>query len=204
MPHRRTPGGLALATVLLASLGSGCGASKILRLENELLKTQNAELRAELGSCEADAPPPDFATTVSIDVVAEYMLRAGYTGVEPSGPNMLLVGVSGRNTAFRLSVQLFEREKVLFLAVGDYLQLEDATTSSAMVLLLTQLVTTNYELLLGKFQLNPSTGEISLSVEINLDDGLGFRTFRAVADHLVRTADRRYPELVRAAAGNGM
>ena len=111
-----------------------------------------------------------------------------------------LVQLGGEKEA----VQLFEREKVLFLAVGDYLQLEDATPSSAMVLLLTQLVTTNYELLLGKFQLNPSTGEISLSVEINLDDGLGFRTFHSVADHLVRTADRRYPELARAAAGNGM
>ena len=39
MPDPRLRGGLALATVLLASLGSGCGASKILRLENELLKT---------------------------------------------------------------------------------------------------------------------------------------------------------------------
>ena len=167
--------------------------------ENELLKTQNAELRAELGSREADAPP-DFATTVSIDVVAEYMLRAGYTGVE-LGPNMLLVGVSGRNTTFRLSVQLFEREKVLFLAVGDYLQLEDATTS-AMVLLLTQLVTTNYELLLGKFQLNPSTGRSRCpSRSTSMTGSASAPSARSPTSSGPPTAAT---PAVRAAAGNGM
>jgi hypothetical protein len=61
----------------------------------------------------------------------------------------------------------------LFIAATDYLQLEEATSSKAMVLLLTQLAAANYELLLGKFQLNPKNGEITLSVELNLDDGLG-------------------------------
>ena len=189
----------------LASLSaSACANPKLLRLENELLKSQNAELSARLETCEQDAPPPDFATEVTLDVVAGYASRAGFKGFEVTPRGVLTVPITGRNTSFRVNAQLFEKEKVLFLAVSDYLRLEDATTSSAMVLLLTQLASLNYELLLGKFQLNPSTGEITLSVELNLDDGLGFRTFSAVADHLVRTADARYPDLLRAAQGTGL
>lgn len=183
---------------------AACANPKLLKLENELLKNQNAELSARLETCEQDAPPPDFATEVTLDVVASYAERAGFRGFEVTPQGVLTVPISGKNTSFRVNAQLFEKEKVLFIAVSDYLRIEDATTSSAMVLLLTQLASLNYELLLGKFQLNPSSGEISLSVELNLDDGLGFRTFGAVADHLVRTADARYPELLRAAQGTGL
>jgi hypothetical protein len=73
-----------------------------------------------------------------------------------------------------------------------------------MVLLLTQLVTMNYELLLGKFQLNPRSGEISLSVEVQVDDGLGFATFEAVLNHIIYTADQRHPDLLQAARGRGI
>lgn len=188
-----------------AALALGaCANPKLLRLENELLKNQNAELTARLESCQQEAPPPDFATEVTMEVVGSYFARVGFSGIEVTPNGVLTVPVSGRNTEFRVNAQLFEKEKVLFIAVSDYLRIEDATTSSAMVLLLTQLASMNYELLLGKFQLNPRSGEISLSVELNLDDGLGFRTFNAVADHLVRTADARYPELLRAAQGTGL
>jgi hypothetical protein len=193
--------GALLATVLPSA---GCASTKLLRLENEVLKNQNQELQGQVEACLENTPPPDFATDVSMAVVAQYMARVGYQGVSQSAGSVLSAPITGRNTDFQVNVQLFTDEKVLFLAVSDYLRLEDATTSSAMVLLLTQLAAMNYELLLGKFQLNPSTGEISLSVELNLDDGLGFRTFKAVSDHLIRTADQRYPELLRAAQGTGL
>jgi hypothetical protein len=121
------------------------------------------------------------------------------------GPgDLLTVPISGRNARFRVSVQHFPRERVLFIATHDYIRLEEVTSSNAMVLVLTQLAALNYDLLLGKFQLNPRSGEISLSVEINLDDGLGFATWSAAFAHLVRTADERYPDLMRAVQGQGL
>jgi hypothetical protein len=190
-----------LLLVPLLLVAQACASTKLLRLENQVLLTQNQELRGQLEACEQNTPPPDFATTVTMEVVATYMARIGFDNVSPSSARVLTVPVAGRNTSFKVNVQLFADEKVLYLAVSDYLRLEDATTSSAMVLLLTQLAAMNYEMLLGKFQLNPGSGEISLSVELNLEDGLGYRTFKAVTDHLVRTADQRYPELLRAAQG---
>jgi len=185
-------------------LALACAPAKLLRLENEILKDQVAELESQVQSCEQDLAPADYTTHVSMEVVRGYMTRAGFAPEEQPTPAILALPVRGENVRFKLAAQLFEREKVLYLVVTDYIELEEADSSSAMVLLLTQLAALNYEMLLGKFQLNPSTGEISLSVELNLEDGLGFKTFEAVLQHLLRTADGRYPELERAAQGRGM
>jgi len=192
---------LVLAAGLLLS---GCATAKLLRLENEVLKNRTAELEAELSTCRADARPADFVTEVDVQVIGEFLARAGYPSADPGGGSMYTVGIEGKNTEFQVSVQLFERENVLYFAVHDYLKLEDAASSQSMVLLLTQLATMNYDLLLGKFQLNPRSGDISLSVEVQVDDGLGFATFEAVLNHIIYTADQRHPDLLRAAQGGGI
>ncbi len=192
------------ASALLIPLLIGCSSHKLLRLENELLKSQNDQLHSRLDGCQEQAPIQDFATTVDLVLIQDYLQRSGFPAGTLSSPNVLTVPIEGTNTNFQLTIQLFEEEKVLYMAANDYLQLEDAASSKSMVLLLTQVATLNYELLLGKFQLNPSTGAISLSVELNLDDGLGFRTFRTVIHHLVRTADDRHPELLHTAQSTGI
>lgn len=191
-----------VALVLVSLLG--CARTKLLRLENQVLEQENTKLRQSLEGCEAQAPPPDFAVSVTPEIVADYLRRSGFADAKVQPTGVLSAPVDGTNTDFTLTVQLFEREKVLFVAATEYLQLEEATSSKAMVLLLTQLAASNYELLLGKFQLNPKNGEITLSVELNLDDGLGFRTFYSVVHHLTKTADERYPSLLRAAQGQGI
>ncbi len=193
-----------LAGLALGPPTTGCSGRKLLRLENQVLEQDAASLKAELLTCQDQAPPPDFATEVDVEVIAEYLARAGFPAAEQASATVLRHSVEGRNTEFVLNVQLFPDEKVLFLAATRYLQLEDATSSKAMVLLLTQLAALNYDLLVGKFQLNPRSGDISLSIELQLDDGLGYRTFESAVHHLVRTADTRYPELLRAARGSGM
>jgi hypothetical protein len=90
------------------------------------------------------------------------------------------------------------------MVATGYLRLEQATTSKSMVLLLTQLAAMNYDLLIGKFQLNPGSGDITISAELNLDDGMGYQTFQSVLKHLIETADAKYPDLVRAAKGQGI
>ena len=176
-------------------------APRLLRVENELLRMQNAELRSRIDAAERSARPSDFAAEVNGEVLRSYLGRVGHSNPEQGPGDLLTVPISGRNARFRVSVQHFPRERVLFIATHDYIRLEEVTSSNAMVLVLTQLAALNYDLLLGKFQLNPRSGEISLSVEINLDDGLGFATWSAAFAHLVRTADERYPDLMRAVQG---
>ena len=169
-----------------------------------MLEAENAALRAELETYRATPLPADYALTVDIDVIEDYATRAGLKHLERAAPGVLTTEISGDNIDFKLNIQLFEREDVLFLATSDYFRLDQATSPEATVLVLTQIATLNYELLLGKFQLNPTTGEVALSVELNVDDGLGFATFQTVLLHLMRTADRNHPALVRAARGEGL
>ncbi|MEL6344598.1 MAG: YbjN domain-containing protein, partial [Myxococcota bacterium] len=170
----------------------------------QLLVAQDAELRKQLLDAQQSSPPQDYVSRVDMAVIETYLQRAGFPAGEQTAPDALLVPVEGQNTDFQVILQLFEREEVLYIAAHGYLQIEQAASSKAMVLLLTQVAALNYELLLGKFQLNPNTGSISLSVEIHLNDGLGFQTFNDALHHLVRTADTRYPELLRTAQSMGI
>jgi len=72
------------------------------------------------------------------------------------------------------------------------------------VLLLVQMVALNYEMLVGKLQLNAQTGEVLLSVELPTVDGLGQETVLSALEQLLHSADARYPELQKAASGLGL
>ncbi len=188
----------------IALLLGGCASPRLLRMENDLLAEQSAALRGEVEACRGASPPADFAAVVTLDLIRGYLARVGFDEVRVGPGELLTFTVQGQNTVFDVAVQLFHEEHVLFLSTHRYLSLEAASSSGNMVLLLTQLVSLNYDMLLGKFQLNPRTGDIALSVELYLDDGLGYRSFRTALAHLVRTADDRYPELRRAARGEGL
>jgi len=183
---------------------TGCASQKLLRLENQLLERENTEIKSKLEQCTDSSLPDDYAVSVDLKTVTSFLTKAGYKDFKQLNDQVISVPWQGKNTQFSVNIQLFEREKVLFLAANGYLRLEQATTSKSMVLLLTQLAALNYDLLIGKFQLNPSTGDITLSAEINLDDGMGFQTFQSVLHHLGQTADKKYPDLVRAAKGQGI
>jgi len=189
--------------LLLLAL-NGCASHKLLRLENQLLERENIDLQTELDQCSESTLPEGYARKVDLEVIKRFLAKTEYGDHETVNDQVITVPVKGKNTSFQVNLQLFAREKVLFMVATGYLRLEQATTSKAMVLLLTQLAALNYDLLIGKFQLNPGTGDITLSAEINLDDGIGFQTFQSVLHHLIQTADIRYPELVRAARGQGI
>ncbi len=191
------PAALALALGL-----SGCASHSMLVRENEALSQELLRMHAERELLPAAAAVAERSEVVDLDLVAAYLEQAGLLGVERAENEVLVTTIQGNNTRFKLTVQHFAAERVLYLAVTDYFRLEDATSSQAMVLLLTQLAALNYELLLGKLQLNPRSGEITLSVELSLEDGLGFRTLETATQRLVRTADDTYPRLLRAARGD--
>ena len=191
--------------LLAALLCSGCAKTKLLRLENELLVQRNEELARQASDCGRAGPSSgDFAATVDLDLIRDYIRKAGLPHGEQTSPTAILVPIEANNTDFGIFFQLFDEQKVLYVATHNYLRIEEAASSKAMVLLLTKVATLNYDLLLGKFQLNPNSGAISLSVEIHLHDGLGFETFQQVVGKLISTADSTYPELLRSAQGQGI
>lgn len=197
------PRAASLLVVALA-LHSGC-AGRVIRLENRLLRGENERLLQRNHELEAMVPDPrDFVREPTLRDVAEWLDRAGYIHEWTNDDRVLRLQYDGRNTRFGVSIQHFDKAGVLFLATNDYLRLDDAPDARGVVLLLVKLAALNYELLLGKLQLDPESGEIVFSTEIVLGDGLGYETFIRTLDRLTREADDQYRELSQAAGGRGL
>lgn len=184
---------------------AGCG-SRVLRVENDLLRQRQADLETRLADLQRRAPAPaDYATTVDLAVIDGFLDRAGWThDYVTSGNGHISLPFRGKNAEFGVTIRYFAAANIVFLGTSDYLHLDDVTGTESVVLLLVQLAALNYELLVGKFQLNPETGEILLSMELRVTDGLGYDTMLAALHDLCETADARKPELERAISGLGL
>ncbi len=198
--------------LLLGLLGGGLGgcAPRALRLENELLRAENTRLHATLAAQApaargtADAGPASDAAAPTVAELRQWMEGLGLAPPDEPVEGLLAARVEGEHARFRLTARVYERQRIVLLMVTDYLRVDDAPHPGAVVALLTELAVQNYELLMGKLQLNPATGEISLSVELSYAEGLGFETFRDHALRLVQTADHVHPTLQKAAQADAL
>lgn len=193
--------------VLAALLFSGCASRRLLSLENQVLQAENDRLLDRIADLESRIPESgDFQKDMDLNVVAKWLDRAGFVHSRrgDGGSQVLEIEFDGRHTEFTVTVQHFPKSKVLFLATHDYLRLDDAPDSRGVVLLLVKLAALNYDLLIGKFQLDPDSGDILLSAELHLGDGVGYTTFVGLLEHLLSTADETWPDLHRAAKGHGL
>jgi hypothetical protein len=191
---------------LLALLAiAGCSSRRLLVLETQVLRQENADLQRELADARARGLDPEaFDRAPNLQTVARYLDRSGYNWSWGPDQAFIRMDFEGREVSFSVTVQHFAPADVLYIATRDYLSLDDAQDPEAIVLMLVQLSTLNYDLLLGKFQLNPETGDVVLSTEIQTADGLGYNAFVKSLEGLLSTADLRYPELVTVATGTGL
>ena len=193
------------ATLLALIALTGCVSRRVLVLENRLLVTENAELAERVHTLEQRMPPEGtWVLDPTLDDVHAFLDMGGWHHEWSPGAAYIRLDYIGHNASFGVDVRQFESADVLFLATDGYLHLDAAANTESLVLLLVQLVALNYELLVGKFQLNAETGEIILSVELPTTDGLGLDTVLGALEQLTHTADVRYPDLQRAAAGLGL
>ncbi|MCO4744763.1 MAG: YbjN domain-containing protein [Proteobacteria bacterium] len=196
---------MKLWPLLAALVLSGCASKRLLQLEAQVLRQENAELVKTLEQVRSTAfDPSQFAREPDLDTVGRYLDRAGFNWGWGPDRGFIRMDFEGRETTFSVTIQHFEPADVLYIATRDYLSLDDAQSPETVVLLMVQLTTLNYDLLLGKFQLNPETGDVVLSSEMQIADGLGYEAFKATLEGVLTTADARYPELVQAAAGAGL
>ncbi len=195
----------ALHALILAAVLGGCASSRLIRVENAVLTQRTTDLERRIAELEKTAPSAeDFVRSPDMDTVRQFLGREGYIFTDnPKNPNQVKLEYIGRNSTFGVNIQYFGGPKVLFIATSGYLTLEESNHIDSVVLLLVQLVTVNFDLLIGKFQLNPETGEIILSTEIPLADGLGFHALIGTMKQLCEGADARYPDLLKVAQGQG-
>lgn len=193
-----------LALLALLAL-TGCASRRALVLETRVLEQENRALREDLDALRERSPnSDDYVAEPTLADVERYLTRLGYEHRYDPERKVVLLPYEGLYTSFTVRLQIFPKANVLFMATTDYFRLSETADVDGVALLLVQLVSLNFDLLLGKLQLDPETGEILLSQEVILADGLGFDTFERALEQLLRTADLRYPELERAASGAGL
>ena len=153
-----------------------------------------ADLKRSLQTCltsQTDAAGPDLET------IAGWMTTAGDTP-ERLGDVLRATSDAGGH-AYGVTVQLDAERHLVYLATQDLMSLHDTSGDAGVVGLLTNMATLNYETMEGKLQLNPATGEVVLSIELETDDGLGQRTFNAALKSLKSQATSLRPKLIGAA-----
>lgn len=98
---------------------------------------------------------------------------------------------------FDLRMAYSDVTDTVYFYVDHYLVARaDAPTTDA---LLRHLMELNWRLLVGKFEWDPSDGEVRIAMVMNTDSNFDRRAFRSLVRALQDQADRLYPELTRLA-----
>jgi hypothetical protein len=118
---------------------------------------------------------------------------------EPSGRHHCIwtgrSASSGKDAAVGAAMHAVysESSATIYFYVEDYLSLPpEAPKTNAT---LRRLMELNWELLVGKFEWNPRTGEVRLSAVLDTDSNFDRRAFRSIVRALDTVAARYYREL---------
>ena len=193
------------AFLLFILVLSGCASSRVVRLENRVLLGENEAMLQKIQELQANqVDPTSFTMNVTLEKISELLTKSGYQHDVIQDKSHIQMEYTGKHTQFGINIQYYDKAKVVYIATNKYFALDQAQNTSSVVLLAVKLMALNYEMLLGKFQMNPESGEILLSTELYVGNGLGHATLMQALDHLCRIADDKYDELKRAASGVGL
>lgn len=101
---------------------------------------------------------------------------------------------------FEIRAVYSDRTDTIYLYVERYLMAPaDGQTTGA---LLRRLMELNWTLLLGKFEWDPTAGEVRLAMVLNTDSNFDRRAFRSAVRGIGQLADRYFNELDRVVRGH--
>ena len=116
-------------------------------------------------------------------------------GQGQSIPNGLQTAVQTEFGIWQLSLQYFPEQKVLYIAINDYLWLDSSVTAQSSVFAFTQMLTQNHSMVGGKFQLNPTSGAITISTELTGVQSILEPNVHQAIETLIDLGEDNYPML---------
>lgn len=149
---------------------------------------------------DAPAPVQTAPATPTIEGLASWLVEDH--GLTPERfDDVLRVVTPVGSGPLGVTIQVWEDPPAVHLQTTGLLTLREASGERGVVVLLSTIAALNYELDLGKLALNPASGEVVLSLELEADDGVSRQAFGRALERLVRTADTVRPRLQEAARG---
>ena len=112
--------------------------------------------------------------------------------------NGLQVPVSTEYGVWQLSIQYFPKKKILYIAINDYLWLDSSATPQTTVFAMTQMLTQNHSMVGGKFQINPTSGAITLGSELIVNETIQTLELQTAIELLLKNGKDNYPMLTAA------
>jgi len=145
-----------------------------------------------LFSCREQPTTPVATPSVSTQIET---VASNYSSSYKNIPNGVQLPLAAEEELWQLSLQYFEERNIIYLAINDYLWLDQAKTTKQTIFVLTQLATRNHALLGAKLQLNPQNGAITISSEIPVDDSISQSLLEKQTKQLIQIAAEEYPML---------
>jgi hypothetical protein len=110
----------------------------------------------------------------------------------------ILLSFKGDTQDHDLYILVDKERSIVYLAVVRYLEVP--TTHPRLNEILRRLMELNWKMSLGKFEWDPSDGEVRLCYAFTTEDGLGVTALGVIIGYLVQAADNYYQELHALAA----
>ena len=152
------------------------------------------------GNGEVNPVPPPVLREPGAALFAETAAAAGLgEGREFAGGWIFPAGGAG----YQLSMQYFEAERTVYVAVNDYHWLDRSRDHRTTAFTLTQMAVQNHAMLGGKLQLNPANGAITLGTEIPAPNGVDPGALRQAVQRLLELAEDNHAMLGAALGGDG-
>jgi hypothetical protein len=114
--------------------------------------------------------------------------------------NGIQVPVPTQFGVWQLSIQYFAQKKILYLAINDYLWLDSSANPQSTVFAMTQMLTQNHGMVGGKFQINPSSGAITIGIELVVNETIQKIELQNAISILLENAKDNYP-MIKTALG---
>lgn len=108
-------------------------------------------------------------------------------------------GAPTSNREFTLTLEYSDASDTIYVYADHYATLQSTATTAATAF--RRMLEMNWEMLVGKLEWSPSTGEIRLGAVMHTDSNFDRRAFRGVVRAVVRLADRYAPEMAQLTAG---
>jgi len=129
----------------------------------------------------------------TVKAVQDYLEKAGLKFTMDG--QRIILGYQGKNGSFRILVLIDNEKNVIRIMIPGYLTLSTRNRD----LILTKLMTLNYQYVLGKFGYDSQDGEVRIEVNIPIDElGLTYEAFLHGLVAAIQMADEELPELLKA------
>ncbi len=130
---------------------------------------------------------------VTIKDVAKYLDKLDLQYELDEANNVARLPIAGDNGNFNIAIVADTDIDVVYIAVLNYLKVPPKHRNCDKVL--RRMMELNWKFNIGKFEWDPTDGEVRVSYAVCTDNGLGFETFSAALVTVVQQADDHYPEL---------